>query len=119
MRLPNNFKSKIEETFYDKEITTYSVTSITDEEAWTRQEETETGTFEGNVRFDNLAQIQEDYGIKEAIDIAITTDEDVLLGSVLGYNGKKFKVISAIPYDSHNLILGSKWSSKSSTSTSA
>lgn len=120
MRIPDSFKTKIADAFYDKSIKLLSYTEVVDDEGWAdASSSTEIKTFLGNVRFDNLAQIQEDYGLDEDVDIAITTDEEVELGNILEYEGIEYRVTSAIPYDSHNFITGRKWSSKSTTSTSA
>jgi hypothetical protein len=116
LRIPNSFKTKIADTFYDKEITLKSYSEVVDDEGWAdAKASTEVKTFDGNVRFDNLAQIQEDFGLDEDVDIIITTDEELELGNVIEYGGIEYRVISAIPYDSHNLIAGMKWSSKSTT----
>lgn len=110
MRIPNSFKSKIKDTFYDKSIKLLNSEETVDDEGWGDTSSlTEIKTFLGNVRFDNLAQLQEDYGFKENIDIVITTDEDVSLGDILEYEGIEYRVNGAIPYDSHNLITGTKW----------
>lgn len=119
MRIPDSFKTKIADAFYDKSIKLLSYTEVVDEEGWAdASSSTEIKTFLGNVRFDNLAQIQEDFGLDEKIDIVITTDEVVSLGSILEYGGVGYRVTNSIPYDSHNLIMARKWSSKSSTLTS-
>lgn len=119
MRIPNSFKTKIADTFYDKSIKILNYTEVVDDEGWAdASASTVSETFLGNVRFDNLAQIQQDYGLDEEIDIVITTDEDVSLGSILEYGGVEYRVTNSIPYDSHNLIMARKWSSKSSTLTS-
>ena len=119
MKLPTNFKSVISSTFYDKIITLYTSEVQKDEYGWTGASATATAdTFMGNVRFNNLAQVQEDYGIEEAIDIAVTTDEDVANSSIIGYDGKTYKIVKVIPSDSHNLIVANLWESKSSTLTS-
>lgn len=125
MKIPNSFKTKIKETFYDKSIKLLSSEEVVDDEGMASISSlTEIKTFLGNARFDNLAQIQEDYGFDEKIDIVITTDEVVSLGSLIEYEGVVYRVNEAIPYDSHNLIAGTKWLTKqlestSSTSTSA
>jgi hypothetical protein len=120
LKIPNSFKQGIANTFYDKELILYTSSEVVDDEGWARVEEAETtDSFYGNVRFDNLAQLQEDYGLKEVIDIAVTTSEDVEVGSVVEYGGVLYKVSKAIPFDSHNLLVGNIWSSKSSTLTSA
>lgn len=117
MRIPNNFRSIIKSTFYDKEITLYDTDDTIDEEGWAKKSGTsvETGTFLGNVNFSRLSEIQESYGIKEKIDMTITTDEDVSHGQIIGYLDDQYKVIQAIPTDTHNLLICEKWSSRSST----
>jgi hypothetical protein len=120
LKIPNSFTQVIADTFYDKILTLYTVEEIVDEEGWAKLEETATTTtFSGNVRFDNLAQLQEDYGIKDVIDIAVTTNDNVEVGSVVKYDNVLYKISKAIPFDSHKLLIGNIWSSKSSDSISA
>jgi len=119
LRIPDSFKQAIKDTFYDKEVITYTTEEVVDDEGWARLSESELSSFSGNVRFDNLGQLQEDYGLKEVIDIVITTDEDIEVGTVLKYGDVLYKVSKAIPFDSHNLLVGNIWSSKSSDSISA
>jgi hypothetical protein len=119
LEIPNNFKTGIKRTFYDKLIKKFESTSSTDDEGWSGYViGSKSTSFYGNVRFDNLAEIQEDYGLDKKIDIAITTDESVNTGQILEYEDVDYRVVSSIPSDSHNLILAEKWLSKSSTSTS-
>lgn len=121
MEIPTQFTNAISNTFYDKTITTYGKGEVViDDEGWAGvDKENTTSTFSGNVRFNDLAQLQEDQGIVDSIDIAITTSADVAVGSILSYDSVLYKVIKAIPYDSHNLIIGKKWLSKSSVLPSA
>lgn len=109
MRLPSNFKQTIANTFYDKTITKCTITEVVDDEGWARTHESDTNTtFMGNVRFDNLAQVQQDYGIEDVIDIIITTDEDVANGDILKYDSVYYRVVKAIPYDTHNMIVANR-----------
>lgn len=109
MKLPDNFKTSIAEVFYDKEITKYSTTTEVDDEGWVNIEDTQgSETFMGNVRFDNLAHIQQDYGIEESIDIVVSTHEDVSNGEVIMYGNVLYKIVRSIPYDSHNMLFGQK-----------
>lgn len=109
MKLPNNFQTQIAGTFYDKEITKYTTSTEVDNEGWTRVAESPSiETFMGNVRFDNLAHMQEDYGIEESIDIVISTHEEISNGDVVMYDGDIFNIVRAIPYDSHNMLFGQK-----------
>jgi hypothetical protein len=121
MNIPNHFKSAIKTQFYDKEVSLYSVDTSVEEDGFQRKGEPSvlTGSFLGNVNFNNLEQIRETYGIDEEIDLSITTDTEVDLDQVIGYLGRFYTVIKAIPYDSHYLLIAKKCSLKSSTSISA
>lgn len=119
MKIPDSFKSNIKATFYDKTLAAYEVTETTDDEGWSRMTASEGEDFDGNVRFDNLAKLQVDYGLEDAIDISVTTDQNITAGTVIGYDGKTYLIVKAFPFDSHYLLVGKLWSSKSSTSTSA
>lgn len=111
MKIPNNFKDKIKSTFYDKVVNKVTVTSSVDDEGWIENDKIEIGSsFNGNVRFDDLAEVQENYGLQEVIDIVITTDEEIEVGAILEYGGIYYRAIKVIPHDSHNLILATKWS---------
>lgn len=116
MKIPSDFTTKIQETFYDKLIKTKNKEEIVDDEGWAGDiSTTESGSFYGNVRFSDLKTIQEEFGIEEEIDIVITSNSEVELNDILEYEGVEYRVVSSIPYDSHNLILGKKWLSKSTT----
>lgn len=120
LELPNGFKNTISRIFYDKEILLYEISENTDDFGEVISEIEETGeSFMGNVEFSNLAKIQEDYGLKDSIDIAISTDYDLEVGSIIGYQGVLYRTTKVIPSDSHNLIVGNKWESKSTTLISA
>jgi hypothetical protein len=99
--------------FYDKEVEVYSYENDVDEEGWARQEAEPTGnTFKANVWFDKLEELRQDYGISDEVDIAISTHEELLLGSIVGYKGRIYKVVKAMPFDSYYLLLGKEWSSQ-------
>lgn len=122
MIIPTSFKEAIKSIFYDKEITLYSSSSVVSSSGYTRKGTlTEVGTFTGNVNYSKLAKVQEDYGIKDKIDVTITapTDTVISLDQVIGYSSKYYKVIELVPYDSHLYIIAQKWSSKSLTWISA
>jgi hypothetical protein len=107
-------KQNISSYFYDKTLTEYSVEETVDDEGFVTGSGTATGDeFLGNVSFDNLEQVREAYGIDEKIDIRISTHEDKPLGTIVGYDGVLYKIVGKIPSDSHNLLLGTKWSQKS------
>lgn len=120
MTLTDNFKTLISSTFYDKVITKYTQVNVTDTEGWTAKDAvTSNGTFKGNVNFSKLDEIRKDYGLNDEIDMVVTCDEDIENGSILEYLGVKYLVVRAIPYDSHYLLIGKKWLSKSKTLPSA
>lgn len=115
MQIPDNFKNKIAEVFYDKEITIYEVTNTVDDEGFAyRTVEATEDTFLSNVRFDKLDEVREEYGIKEDIDIVISTHEAISNGAILSYLDVLYIVIRSIPYDSHNLLIAKKWQSSQS-----
>jgi len=120
MRIPSKFTQVIADTFFDKTIDLYSVGEITDKEGFTRRDVLlKTGDFTGNVYFTNLEEVRQDYGIEEQIDVVISTHEEIEAGVIVGYGGKDYRVVKAIPRDSHNLLIGRSWSSMSSGSISA
>jgi len=115
------FKQAIQDTFYDKEVLVYSSELIQDPELFTRLSvsEQQVDSFLGNVSFDSFDTIQESYGIKESFDIAITTDKSLSNETIIGYQGKYYKVSRVFAEDTHFLIIAKKWLSRSSTSISA
>lgn len=122
MNIPNSFKNKISEVFYDKLIKILNITQSIDDEGWAGDSSsTEKLSFYGNVTFKDLKILEEEQGLKEEVNIAVScsTTVSVVVGDVIEYNGTKYRVIEAIPYDSHKMLLGTKWLSKSSTLTSA
>jgi hypothetical protein len=121
MIIPDSFKKAIKDTFFDKTITRYSTTIVLDENRTARKSGTTvvSGSFLGNAHFDNFEQVQETYGIKDKIDMTITSDVEIPRDEIIGYYGKQYKVFEVIPNDSHYLLVCKKWSSKSSTSISA
>lgn len=114
MKITDSFTEAIKNTFYDKELTVMVKKSTKD----TFGEIIVTVTMgtvkiHGNVRQSNLQEIREDYGIHEDIDIAITTNDNVVLGSILNYEGKNYRITSSRQFDSHNLLVGQEWLSNS------
>jgi hypothetical protein len=122
MVIPEDFKNKISDVFYDKLIKILNISQSIDDEGWAGDTSTTDKTsFYGNVTFKDLKILQEEQGLKEEVNIAVScsTSVSIVVSNVIEYNSIKYRVISCIPYDSHKLILATKWSSKSSTLTSA
>lgn len=112
MLVPNDFKTKIEERFYDKTISILGQTVTTEADgAVNKSHDTVTGTFNGNCRLVNFKQVQKEYGLDHNIDIAITTSNDVSLvtGTLIEYNGVRYEVTDVLPTDTHQMIVGTKW----------
>lgn len=104
-------KDNISNFFYDKTFTVYTVEDTVDSEGFVNKTmEATSETFNGNVAFDNLEQTRMDYGIEEEINIKISTHKDIGLGVFVGYNDVLYKIVGKIPSDSHNILLGKKWS---------
>ncbi len=112
MLLPADFKSKMAKTFYDKEIQILKKSEVVNDEGGLDKAATEVvGSFKGNVRFTKLGELQEEIGLVENIDIAITCDNttDIAVDTPLQYAGVKYIAVDILPYDSHQLIIGRKW----------
>lgn len=111
MKEIKGFKKNIAKHFYDKTITLYTNSDSTDSEGFVTKKATATAnTFEGNVAFDNLEQARVDYGITEEVNIKISTHENTALGTIVKYNNVLYKIVGKIPSDSHNMLIGTKWS---------
>lgn len=110
MKVPNGFINNIANYFYDKTFTVYTSSEVVDDEGWASINETATtNTFTGNINFDRLEEVQKEYGIDEEIDATISTHEDIENGTILKYDADIYKVIQAIPYDTHNILIIKKW----------
>lgn len=120
MRIPDSFKNKVKAVFYDKTIYLIDVAKVKDSEGFVKRGTgVITGSFLGNAQFDNLEKIAEDYGLEDKIDMTITTDENIDVDQTLKYQGVFYKVVKAMPRDSHYFLLAQKWSLRSTTSISA
>lgn len=109
MKISNQFKSIISETFYDKTVKLFDRIEVTDDAGFTRTGVSGTGEERDcNIWFDKLDKLREDYGIKEEIHVAITTESAIGLETIVEYLGNRYEVFREIPYDSHILALGRK-----------
>lgn len=111
MLLPATFNSTIADTFYDKEVNILaSTTTVTD--GWVDENATTVvSTFNANVQFDRLADVQAELGLTDSIDVSITCSTNVTLqvGDLFSYGGIAYKAEAVVPHDSHLKIAGSKW----------
>ncbi len=120
MQIPDSFKNKIAQAFFDKTLIKCEIveTKNLDGEVILAAEATE-DVIMGNVSFDKLDRIQQQYGLEEQIDMTFTTHDVMANDEVYSYLDIKYKVYRAIPFDSHYFILLKKWYSKSSILPSA
>ena len=111
MWFPNSAKKQIAKAFYDKTIAVLAKVETIDEEGGIVNTTTTKGTFQGNVRFNALGELQTELGLTHNIDIAIScpADTDVEVDNLLEYAGVKYIVTDAMPRDSHKYIMGEKW----------
>lgn len=115
MLLPNDFQSTIAKTFYDKDITILGVDKVIEADGAISDTTTNVkGSFKGNPRLVNFKKIQKDYGLDYQIDIAVTCSptEVVDQQDLIEYAGVKYDVTDVLPFDSHKLIVGTKWQSQ-------
>lgn len=109
MKIPESFITAIKKQFYDKEILFYEIEEVADENGYVKKALVGNGdSVLGNVRFGNLEEVKQDYGIMEDIELVITTDVSVS-GRVAKYRDRYYEVVKNIPFDSHNLIVCKKW----------
>lgn len=110
MKLPNEFKQIIANTFYDKElkIMTTKKEEVRDDEGSVIETEKDIvkETIMGNFQYSTLEKVQQEYG-KEMIAECIATCEDTqaTVNDILVYLDKEYEIKAIIPYDSHKTIL--------------
>lgn len=102
---------QIANTFYDKEVSVLVSKTTTDAEGGVNNKGYEVlDTFKGNVNFSNCKQIQEEYGLDYNIDVAITTNYNILeINDIIKYQDVVYKVTDILPSDSHLLVIATKW----------
>lgn len=115
MLFPDSAKAAIANSFYDKTVEVMaSEEAIDSEGGLVKSSLTTKSTFQGNVRFNALGVVQEELGLVEDIDVAITCDTSikVVVDDLLRYGGRVYSVTDVLPYDSHLMIVGKKWQSQ-------
>lgn len=110
MQIPQTFTDTIAKVFQDKTLILYSVeTEKSDSGLVRKTDPTQTGTMKANVRFTNLRDVQEEFGIREEINMVATSQTSMPKGQIYGYQGKMYKAVEVIQFDSHYLIAGKLW----------
>ena len=101
---------KIAEIFYDKKVEVFEKQTVVDAEGGvTNKSLTLKDTFNGNVSFSNCKKIQEDYGLDYEMDVAITTNYNLLkINDIIKYLDVVYSVTDILSSDSHLLIIAKK-----------
>lgn len=111
MYIPKQMKTAMSKYFYDKDVEVLDKITTTDAEGGVNYKGIDvTDKFKGNVSFSNCKKIQEEYGLDYNIDITITSDYDLLkVNDIIKYLGVLYNVTDVIKFDSHVLIIATKW----------
>lgn len=115
MLFPNEAKDAIAKSFYDKTIEVLTSEDTVDAEGGVVKGSLTTKcTLQGNVRFNNLGEVQTTLGLVNAIDICVTcgADENVSVNDLLRCSDKLYVATSVIPSDSHLTIVGNLWAAQ-------
>lgn len=110
MLVNNNFKNKIASYFYDKAFNVYTKVTSVGVEGDVQTNVSLYNSYYGNVQYNTNERVQKDYGIKDNIDLIITTSSatDVSLDNYVEYNGIYFVVKHVLKFDSHINLLCEK-----------
>lgn len=108
MKIPEEFKQVIADTFYDKDIEIWTEGSIKDDEGAV----VENGKLEkidslkGNFQFSTREYIQQEYGKEIEANAIVTCDKTIAeIGNIVVYNNSDYTIKSLITGDSHTTIL--------------
>lgn len=114
MKIPANWNNLFSNVFYDKTINVLTRADSYDAEGGlVTNTDDASRTINCNVRFTNLEALQESMGLRYKIDLALTmsTEEEMALNSIIGYETRKYLVTDVIPFDSHILAVCKIWKS--------
>lgn len=108
MKIPEEFKQVIADTFYDKDIEIWTEGTIKDEEGSvvSNGKVEKIDSFKGNFQFSTREYIQQEYGKEIEANAIVTCDKaNAEIGNVLVYNNADYTIKSLITGDSHTTIL--------------
>lgn len=108
MKIPNEFKQAITDTFYDKKIEIWTEETIKDDEGSVigNGKTEKIDSFEGNFQFSTREYIQQEYGKEIKANAIVTCNKTVAeIGNILVYNNKDYAIKAVVPSDSHTTIL--------------
>lgn len=108
MKILEEFKKAISDTFYDKDIEIWTIGTIKDNEGAVigdgKQEKID--EFKGNFQFTTREYIQQEYGKEIEANAIVTCDKTVAkIGDILVYNDNDYTIKSKIVSDSHTTII--------------
>lgn len=109
MLWPNEAKKAIADTFYDKVIVVLNSETVRDEEGGViRNRQSIKTSFKGNVRFNNLGELQAELGLVDSIDICITcnTNAEIEVNDLFRLNDRLYVATDVVPSDSHLTVIG-------------
>lgn len=108
MKISNEFKQIIADTFYDKDIEIWTKGTIKDDEGAVigNGKLKKIDKFKGNFQFKTREYIQEQYG-RDIEAIALVTCSNVVasIGDILVYKGNDYTIKSIIVSDSHTTLV--------------
>lgn len=108
MKIPEEFKKVIADTFYDKDIEIWTEGTIKDDEGSVvgNGKLEKIDSFKGNFQFSTREYIQQEYGREIEANAIVTCDKsNAEIGNILVYNNKEYSIKSLISGDSHTIIL--------------
>ncbi len=108
MKIPNEFKKIISDTFYDKDIEIWTSGVIRDDEGadiGTGKVE-KVDSFKGSFQFTTREYIQQEYGKEIEANAIVTCNKAIAqIGNILVYNSNDYTIKSKIISDSHTTLL--------------
>ena len=108
MKIPEEFKQVIADTFYDKDIEIWTEGSIKDDEGAVVENGKleKIDSFKGNFQFSTREYIQQEYGKEIEANAIVTCDKTIAeIGNIVVYNNSDYTIKSLITGDSHTTIL--------------
>lgn len=108
MKIPEEFKQAIADTFYDKDIEIWTEGTIKDDEGAVigNGKLEKIDSFKGNFQFSTREYIQQEYGREIEANAIVTCDKTIAeIGNILVYDNKEYEIKSLVPSDSHITIL--------------
>lgn len=108
MKIPNEFKQVIADTFYDKDIEMWSSGTIKDDEGAVIEDgkQKKIDSLKGNFQFTTREYIQKVYGLEIEANAIVTCDKTLAtIGDIVVYKDNDYTIKSKITGDSHTILL--------------